>query len=109
MGMLNRIRVVLRQGSRRVAVLCAVIALGAAVTAAHSSVGDDHMGEAVAMCLAVLIVGGAAVAALPALGRWIPQPPRPLDARAPTMPALPAYDAARRARGDPPFLQVFRN
>ena len=107
--MLSSIRVVLRRASRRVAVLCAVIALGVAVTAAHSSVGDEHMGEAVAMCLAVLIVGGAAVASLPALGRWIPQPPRPLDARAPTLAAVPAYDEARRARGDPPFLQVFRN
>ena len=107
--MLSSIRVVLRRGSRRVVVLCAVVALGVAVSASHSSVGDDHMGEAVAMCLAVLIIGGAAVASLPPLGRWIPQPPRPLDAPAPTLAALPAYDEARRSRGDPPFLQVFRN
>jgi hypothetical protein len=73
---------------------------------AHSSAADHHMGEAAAMCLAI-VVGGAAVATLPGL-RERPQVRRPLlQLASPTPPQL-ALSAQHLARGDPALLQVFR-
>lgn len=105
--MLDRVRAMLR--SRR-ALVCVVVLIGAAVATAHSSAGDDHMGEAVSMCLAVMALGAAAVAALPALGRWLPRPPRPTDDFPPARPVAAAAVPGWHARGDPAaFLQVFRH
>jgi peptidoglycan/LPS O-acetylase OafA/YrhL len=106
--MLGRIRAVLRRRRWRATVLCAVVLLGAVVTTAHTSGGHHHMGQAAAMCLAVLAAGAAAAAAVPALGRLVPQAPRPVDARCPHGPILVAVRPPWRPRGDPALLQVFR-
>lgn len=97
----------LRRRGRRFVVVCAVVLAGVLVTAAHSSAADDHMGEAVAMCIAVLATGAAA-AALPSLGRWLPRAPRPVDAVCPALPLVAIDAAPPPARGDPAVLQVFR-
>jgi len=89
-------------------VLCAVVLLGAVVTTAHTGGGHDHMGPTAAMCLAVVAAGAVAVAAVPGLGLFVPQAPRPVDARCPRGPVLPAVRPPWHARGDPALLQVFR-
>jgi hypothetical protein len=101
------VRAALRRRNRRVAVLITVVLVAAGVTAAHSSVADDHMGEAAAMCVAVLATGATA-AALPALRQWPPRAPRPLDIAVPAVVAAAAAEPPTRARGDPALLQVFR-
>lgn len=68
--MLEATRARLRRRRGRLAVVCAVALLGATVATAHSSVAGDHMGEAAAICLAI-VAGSAALAALPPLaGRF---------------------------------------
>jgi hypothetical protein len=106
--MLGCTRARLRRRRGRLAIVCAVVLLGASVATAHTSVGVDHMGEAAAMCLAV-IAGGAAVAALPVLAveaplRRAPLPLGPLCALPGLQPIVP-----HAARGDPALLQVFRH
>ncbi len=100
-------RVQRRRGRHAVAIVIA-ITLGGFVAAAHSGIGSDHMGEAVAMCVAVTATAAVAVAAVPALGRLLPASPR---ARSWNVPAsfvrLSPLDLAR-ARGHPAVLQVFR-
>jgi hypothetical protein len=91
------------------ALVCAVVLLGASVASAHTSVGDDHMGEAAAVCLAVVVAGGAALAAVPRLGRLVPAPPRPVDADCTRAPVPTARRAPGWPRGDPSLLQVLRN
>lgn len=77
------------------------------VAVTHTSIADDHMGEAAAVCLAVL-AGGAALAALPALSGPVPRPRAPLRLDGPT-PSLHVPRAVpHRPRGDPALLQVFR-
>ena len=93
---------------RRAAVLCAVVLLGATVTAAHTSVAHDHMGQAATMCLAVMAAGGATVAALPAPGRLLPRPSTLVGATGVAVSDLPAPAGVHRARGDPSVLQIFR-
>jgi hypothetical protein len=105
--MFASIRRGVRRRGRRAVVLGAVVLVGATVTAAHSSVADDHMGEALAMCVAVL-AGGAAAAALPSLGRWLPRPPRPVHATCPALEFAAIGATPILARGDPVFLQVLR-
>lgn len=106
--MLACFRAVPRRRGRRVAVVCAIVLLAATVSAAHWSVGGDHMGDAVAICLAVLVGGAASAAALPSVGPWIRHAPRPLTEAAPAMPDAAVHCTAARARGDPAALQVFR-
>jgi hypothetical protein len=65
----------LRRRSRRTALLFAAIVLSATVTAAHSSVAHDHMGDTVAM-----------------------------DEPSPAVPDLTRAATATSARGDPPLL-----
>ncbi len=100
-------RVQRRRGRHAVAIVIA-ITLGGFVAAAHSGIGSDHMGEAVAMCLAVTVAVAVGVAAVPALGRLLPSPSR---SRSWALPAstvhLAGVDRAR-ARGHPAVLQVFR-
>ena len=88
-------------------VVCAVALLGVSVTTAHTSVGVDHMGEAAAMCLAI-VATGAAVAALPALALPAPLRRAPLGLGRPCTPTRLTHFVAHAARGDPALLQVFR-
>jgi hypothetical protein len=106
--MLGRTRGLLRQRRRRAAILCAVVLLGATVAAAHTSVADDHVGQAATMCLAVMAAGGAAVAALPVLGRLLPRPHALVGTTRLARSDLPAPAGVHRARGDPSVLQIFR-
>jgi hypothetical protein len=106
--MLASFRRLLTRRRRRAAIMCAVLVLGATVAAAHTSVADEHMGQAVTMCLAVIAAGGAGVAVLPGLGRLLPRPPRPVSTSRLALPDLPSPAGVHRARGDPSVLQVFR-
>ena len=87
--------------------MCAVVLLGATVATAHAGAAGDEMGEAAAMCLAVL-AAGAAVVALPALGDVLPQRRAPLEIGASARPASVKRAVPYRSRGDPALLQVFR-
>lgn len=107
--MLGSVRGLLRRRRRRAAILCAVVLLGATVAAAHTSVADDHMGEAATMCLAIMAAGGAAVAVLPALGRLLPRPATRFGETGVAMWDIAAPAGGHRARGDPSVLQVFRH
>jgi hypothetical protein len=103
---LNR---VLRRQRRRMAVIVAMLTLAGAVVSAHSVMGADHMGDATALCLAVvetavIAVGGALIVGV-ALAR------RPHGfALFPAAPEQPAKSgpARIRAHAGPPVLQVFR-
>lgn len=88
-------------------VIGAVALLGVSVATAHSGVGVDHVGEAAAMCLAI-IAGGAAVAALPALALPAPLRRAPLELGQPSAPLRLRHVVPHAARGDPALLQVFR-
>lgn len=77
------------------------------VAVTHTSIADDHMGEAAAVCLAVL-AGGAALAALPALSGPVPRPRAPLRLDGPTTSLYVPRAVPHRPRGDPALLQVFR-
>jgi hypothetical protein len=105
--MLDTLRARLRRRRGRVAIVSAVALLGAAVAMAHTSVADDHMGEAAAICLAI-VVSGAAVAALPALGGLLPRPRAPLELGGPRIAPQGELWAPGLPRGDPALLQVFR-
>jgi peptidoglycan/LPS O-acetylase OafA/YrhL len=105
--MLETTRARLRRRRGRAAVVCAVALLGAAVATAHTSVAGDHMGEAAAMCLAI-VAGGAAVAALPALAGPLPRQRPPLELSPPAAPLLLKHAVPHLARGDPSLLQVFQ-
>jgi hypothetical protein len=106
--MLASIRAALRRRGRRAVIVCVVVVLGSTVATAHTSPGDHHIGEAVAICLAVVATGAAAVAALPSLGRWVPGPPRAVDAARPALPWVVSAGPCARARGDPVLLGVLR-
>jgi hypothetical protein len=88
-------------------VICAVALLSATIATAHSGVADQHMGEAAAMCLAV-VVGGAVVAALPSLGARHSFRRAALELGAPNAPFRLTSPPRHHARGDPAVLQVFR-
>ncbi len=99
----------MRRGRLRVAALAAVLALGVLVGLAHSGIETDHMGKAVAVCLAVAASAAVAAIAGPRLGRLLPR-----VARARSWPKLPATSFRTGsvdgcARGDPAVLQVFRS
>ena len=97
-------------GHRRARVLAVALiaALALSVGMAHSAMGGHHMGEVVAICLAI---GAAtvAVAATPRLGRPVPNSVRPRLRIDPSVrPAAPVAVPQGLARGHPSVLQVFR-
>jgi hypothetical protein len=103
------LNIVLRRQRRRIAVIVAMLTLAGAVVTAHSVMGADHMGDATAMCLAVvetavIAVGGALIVGVAMARRphW-----RAMISVAPQQPAASA-PARIRARAGPPVLQVFR-
>ena len=97
----------LRRHGRRLALVGAVLALGTAVAGAHGGMGDDHMGEAVAICMAVT-VAATTLGALPRLGRWLAALPRRVVHLGVPAPAWHPVTAEARARPGPVVLQVFR-
>jgi peptidoglycan/LPS O-acetylase OafA/YrhL len=103
--MLGRTRGLLRRRRRRAAILCAVVLLGLSVAAAHTSVADDHVGQAATMCLAVMAAGGAAVAALPPLGRVVPRPHTLVGAPGLACPTSPLRQASVALAATPPSFR----
>ena len=98
----------MRRGRLRVVALAAVLALGVFVGLAHSGIETDHMGKAVAVCLAVAASAAVTANAGPRLGRLLPRVAR---ARSWPKPPTVSFRTRRvdgRARGDPAVLQVFR-
>jgi drug/metabolite transporter (DMT)-like permease len=99
----------LRHHRRRLATLAVVLGLAGAVVTAHSVMAGDHMGDGVAMCLAVANTAVIAAGAALVLGVATSRRRRWLIA-APAFPVF-AYTPAPRsvpARAGPPLLQVFR-
>lgn len=104
---LNRLR---RRHRHRLAAVLLALTLGCAVVAAHSALADRHMGDNMAVCLAVaqtaalfLAVAIAAGIATNALR------PRWLDGRVVALVAWPTDTAPEpRSRAGPALLQVFR-
>lgn len=96
--------------SRRAAVGAVIVVLAGAVVLAHGAAADDHMGQAMAACIAVLDAAALGTLVLSAgrapqrgwfagiFGDWVPLQ-RPAAARA-SMPPWP--------RGSPFALQVLR-
>lgn len=105
--MLARVRRRFRQRRGWPILACGVVLLGVTVAVAHSSVADDHMGEAAAMCVAI-VAGGAALAALPALSGPVPRQRAPLRLGGTSASPHAMCAVAHRPRGDPALLQVFR-
>ena len=105
--MLELLRARLRRRRGRLAVMCAFLLLSATVATAHSSLADPHMGEAAAMCLAI-VVGGAAVAAAPSLGPRLSFRRAAVEIGDANGPLAPRRWAPQLPRGDPAVLQVFR-
>jgi peptidoglycan/LPS O-acetylase OafA/YrhL len=105
--MLPRMRARLRRRRGWSILACAVVLLGATVAMAHATPADDHMGEAAAVCLAVL-AGGAALAALPALSGPVPRQRAQLQLPGPNTSPAVVCAVPHRPRGDPSLLQVFR-
>ena len=93
---------------RGIALLVATLCLGATVVLAHGAAADQHMGDGMAMCLAIVVVAGAAAAV--AAGALFPGPRAPLrSCEAWTLPAATcAATLAPPARAGPALLQVFR-
>jgi hypothetical protein len=91
---------------RRIAVPAALAALACAVVVAHGALGLDHMGKDAGVCLAVLVVGGAIVAA--GVSRLSAVEPPPLAAAVLRQPSLGEPKPVRaRARDGPDRLAVF--
>jgi hypothetical protein len=99
---------VIRRQRRRLLLVLAVAALTTSVLAAHSALADGHMGDGMAMCVAVadsaLLAMGAALATRLHTGswrlRWVPFRGRPAW--------RPAARPIPRARAGPAVLQVVR-
>jgi hypothetical protein len=108
--MAHRSRPLMFRFRRRFTLAVAVSVLAASVVIAHSALASDHMGSAVAICIAV-----AETAALALLARTTTQvggaaigiyTPRPSDGR--TRPAPTRAPALPWSRGSPFALQVLR-
>lgn len=99
-------------GGRRshLAVLAAVCAIAAGVVVTHSAVAMDHMGEAVAICLALAETAALGTAALGAgavsggPGRWL----RASTASSVSSPAAGVGPVSAWPRGSPYALNVLR-
>jgi hypothetical protein len=102
---MNRI---LRRPSLRTTVVAAIAAISLMIGLAHSGLGDGHMGEAAAMCVAAAAVTATGLAAAPRLGRILLQPPRPGSWGLPARAREYNFAGDARARGHPSVLQVFR-
>jgi len=85
-----------------------VLLLAGAVAAAHSEIADDHMGDAAAVCLAVLETGALGLLSALALSTKASRPrPSWVAAGAPDF-AVRRPRRPQQARAGPETLQVFR-
>jgi hypothetical protein len=106
--MLLTLSQLLRRRRRRVLICATVLAVSLTVIAAHSATrGDHHMGENLAMCLAI------AESALAAVGVALARPSTSglalrLAASAGPIGHAGARGVTSRARAGPAALQVFR-
>jgi hypothetical protein len=69
--MLCRHSAYLRRHRRHVALMAAILALAGGVVVAHSPAGAEHMGEAVAVCLAVAETAALGALALTTPKAWV--------------------------------------
>jgi hypothetical protein len=104
---LARLHALARRRRRRLAVLAVMLSLAGAVVVAHSVLGEGHMGDGTATCLAVMTVGGVALLGLTRAPAAVLRAPlsSPLPLVAPAVVALPA--PVPRSRAGPAVLQVF--
>jgi hypothetical protein len=102
------IRSFLHRHRHRIALAAVLSALCVALAVEHSGLGQEHMGEAISMCLAV-VEGGALLAAA-GLGLSKPRLPRPARRTGPAslqpVPSAPV-SVAPLPRAGPSLLQVF--
>lgn len=107
------LRTALRCRRTRVATAAAVVALAAAVACAHAGIGQghmgtDHMGDVVAMCLAVA-AGAVVVASVPtSFPQPLPRAPRLIWALDWLLVEVDPVPPGAGARASPARLQVFR-
>lgn len=96
-----------RRRRARVGLLAVVVCLAGAVVVTHSALGERHMGHGIAMCLAVMGAGGAA---LLARTTWTDtrRAPRGPVVRMPALAVVIVRPPVARARAAPAVLQVFR-
>ena len=108
-GVLGRYRARLARHRRRVTVIAAIAAIAVGVVLAHSAVAMDHMGDAMAVCLAIADTAGLGAVALGVVGarrprRWFAV----LAAHARSHDGIPARFGSPSPRGSPFALQVLR-
>jgi hypothetical protein len=103
------LNVAIRRQRRRLAMVAVMLGLAGVVVTAHSVMAGDHVGDGVAMCLAVAETAIVAVGAALVVGVTMAQRPRWLTA-APAPRALAYVPAPQSApaRAGPSLLQVFR-
>lgn len=96
-----------RRYRRRVALVAVMLALGGAITVTHATGVDGHIADGMAICVAVLTVGTAALAASTrALGEQGGLKVAP-DVLGRPLVLLARGDTLPRTRAGPAFLQVF--
>jgi len=91
-----------------VATLAVVLGLAGAVVIAHSVMGHDTMGDALAVCLAVAETAVLAVGVTLAVSAWIRRPLWLIASLPYSELALLSSLPGIRARAGPPLLQRFR-
>jgi peptidoglycan/LPS O-acetylase OafA/YrhL len=100
---------VLRRRRRRIAACVVVLSLSGAVAAAHAAPMSDHMGDGVAMCLAVAAVAGAALLGFGRRSGGTLRFPVIHSLDLPVRDELALLRALPDKRAGPRFLQVFLN
>jgi hypothetical protein len=102
------IRSFLHRHRHRIALAAVLSALCVALAVEHSGLGQEHMGEAISMCLAVVEGGALALAAGLGLRKTrLPRPPRRTRAVGIHRVAYAPLSAAPLPRAGPSLLQVF--
>ena len=109
--MLISIRSAARRRRARLAATAAVLVLAGGVAAAHGAMGEHHMGEAAAMCLAIAEVaafGAGALLAVTALSALRRAPLTSAMAVLEPLTVEPTRLLTPPARAGPAVLQVVR-
>jgi hypothetical protein len=104
----TRLHALARRQRRRAALLAVMLFLGGAVVVAHSAAGEGHMGDGMAMCLAVITAGAAAIVGLTRAAAELLRAPSAVLLPVPVMPCVPRRGRPLpRSRAGPAVLQVF--